>query len=596
MCGIAGIINKKENIQIKNILFDLLNSLKHRGPDDENIVEINKNTGFVHTRLSIIDLSNKGSQPMKNQKNGDYLSFNGEIYNHLFIREKLEDEFQEINWIGNSDTETLLKSLEYYGLEKTLQLIKGMYAFSYYDHQNNKIYLVRDNFGEKPLYYLENENYFVFSSEIKSFKCLEEFNLELDSKNLNKYLINGYLPNPFTMFKNIKKIPPGNILEINLLTNNIIIKKYFHIEDFFEKKTSFYSQESLTSDVESLLIRSVERQMISDRPIGIFLSGGVDSSLIASLAAKINPNVSTFTIGFENFYKNENLIASRISSELGLKHHSLTIKKSEIINLIENSLKNYDDPISDPVCLASNFISKFSKNKVDVALSGEGSDELCMSYDHYKHCLKINNLINNNIFKNKFTKNLIYLLDKSPESLKNFIKLFGYKNPYFSIKKLYNLTSSKDLNEFYNEFKSQYFDKIDNDQFSYLDINKNQINLMKIMQLNDIKYYLSDNILERVDRSAMKYGLETRCPFLDIDLYKYIIGLDQKYKTKYFKDKFIFKKILNKYLNPEIFNRKKQGFSIPISIWLKNELKDWSYEILKKENLIKIGIQNHKYV
>ena len=394
MCGFAGFINSEgfNSEKVASIAESMGDTIAHRGPDDSGIwVDSKAHIGFAHRRLSVLDLSAAGHQPMHSHSDRYVLVYNGEIYNHLQIRKELENYSRStINWVGRSDTETIIQSIELIGVKSTLEKISGMFAIAVWDKKYNKLFLARDRFGEKPLYYGWVNQSFVFCSELKALKKFPGFNNGVDREALEEYLQYCYVPAPKTIYEGIEKLLPGSLIEIQLYENRVNVSQpyeYWNLGNLIkEAQSNLITDEIESADiVENALEHSVSSQMLSDVPLGAFLSGGIDSSLIVSLMQKqsINP-IKTFTIGFDdgvfNYIGDESPFAKSVAKHLGTDHHELIVHSSDAQKVIPSLNEMYDEPFADSSQIPTHIVSKLAKEKVTVALSGDGGDELFNGY------------------------------------------------------------------------------------------------------------------------------------------------------------------------------------------------------------------------
>lgn len=609
MCGLVGFVSKNENHNSNlNILAKMSRSIYHRGPDDFGQYIYKNEIYLAHRRLSILDTSKNGSQPMQSQSGNFVIVFNGEIYNHLKIRNYLKT-FKNIQWKSLSDTETLLESFDLIGINETLKIISGMFSIVLLNKEENKLYLMRDRIGEKPLYYGYNNNSFFFGSELKVFKENKYIDLNINSLALSKFFKFGYVPSPLSIYKNIFKLPPGCYLEYHNIFSNFNkfeIKKYWDLNNY-KNDYSISNENKITNNIENLIENSVKEQLISDVPLGAFLSSGIDSSLIVSLMKKFKKNkVQTFSIGFNESEYNEAKNSKKIAKYLGTEHNELYIKPSDIFDFIPNLQKIYDEPFADSSQIPTYFVSNFAKKNVTVALSGDGGDELFGGYNRYLNSnkiLKLNNSIPN------FLKNiLIYFLKiLTPSQWNKFTfilsKLYLFPNISLGGDKIYKLidlikkNNVSDLYDYYISFWN-YEDEI------FIDKNNNNIINEKLnfyseedfineMMIIDLKSYLPDDILVKVDRASMSNSLETRAPFLQKDLVEYALKIQTKYKFNK-NNKIILRRILSKYLPENLYNLPKSGFSIPLDIWIRNDLKDWSHSLINSNHQKNFKIINYK--
>ncbi len=570
MCGIVGFQNfQKVSFNCENKLEEITKTLSHRGPDSYGFWKNNKeNIFFGHTRLSIIDLSLNGSQPMVSINGRYVIAFNGEIYNYKIIKKELEKKFH-VKFFNETDTTVLLESISNFGLKKTLRIIEGMYAFALFDKKDESTTLVRDRYGEKPLFYYFDEKYFVFASELKAIKkFFNKENLNIDNNSTKLYSCLGYIPAPLTIYKKTFKVLPAQIVKIK--NKKVICKeKYWTIKKDNSSIIDIHNFET-TND---LIEKSIKKLMIADVEVGCFLSGGVDSSLVASIMQKNSlKKIKTFTIGFNEKQFDESQYAKKIAKHLGTDHHELIISIDDMISHIENVYEIYDEPFGDSSFLPTNIVSKLASKSVKVVLSGDGGDEVFLGYNRYLFAKKIQRF--NRFIPLRVRKLLKYFLINIPSGMidnlsKPFEKKFGIQGFSHKIQKIANLMNYDDDIDFYKKLNL-----IDNQNLEFLQNFKlfNQLdNLIDSTQLNDINYYLPNDILTKVDRASMNNSLEVRAPFLDFILSDHIFKISNQSKMKNGNLKYILKQNLKRYVPDKLFDRPKMGFAIPLDVWLKKK-------------------------
>lgn len=618
MCGFFGCIHNG-NLNFNTKEFEnISNFINHRGPDDHGFYYYKKNDlnfKFSHKRLSIQDLSIEGKQPMFSYKNNYIILFNGEIYNHLKIREDLNKNYK-INWRGSSDTETLINFSEHNSIMDIVNQLKGMFSYVILDIKRNKIYFARDIAGEKPLYLSIKENYLSFSSDIKPIINIPTFNKEISLNSLNYFLKLNYIPSPNTIFKNIYKIPPASILEIDL--NIFKFKNLAYFNDLLNlpgiKLIKYWSltntnhnnlnnKNKLTA-LEDVLTNSVESQLISDAPLGAFLSGGIDSSLIVSIASKLKKNIDTFTIGYNFDDYDESKHAVKIAKHLNTNHTTHICTKKDVLEKIPFLNDAFTEPFADTSQIPTMLVSQIASRKVKVALSGDGGDELFCGYNRYIITNKIKNLLYFMPFSLRIK--LINLLELFPEKLLKVIlaritnqnidkKLQIYLDKIKLIKNNYDL-----YDQFITEWSSN--EGILNLRYNNTDYYKSHFsenedtNLVQNMMNTDFVTYLPDDILCKVDRASMYYSLETRAPYLDKNVIKFAKNLNIKDKINNKENKVLLRKLLSKYLPDHLIEKKKKGFGIPIGSWLKKDLVDFTHDSLSDKKLNNHGLLNNKIV
>ncbi|MDY0364513.1 MAG: asparagine synthase (glutamine-hydrolyzing) [Arcobacteraceae bacterium] len=590
MCGIVGFIDKSKNIDTIN---DMLEIQSYRGPDDSGVYFDEKSgVHFGHNRLSIQDLSSHGHQPFVSDCENYVIVFNGEVYNFKTIRVELEESGYK--FISNSDTEVILYSYKEWGI-KCIDKFIGMFAFAILDKLQNKLVLVRDRAGVKPLYYYTDENQFMFSSEIKSFHKHPDFEKEQNLEVLPYFFQFGYIPAPYTIFQNCYKLEAGHYLEFNIQHSTFNITKYWNVNDFYLQEKFTKSEDEILEDIEKILEDSITLRMVSDVPVGVFLSGGYDSSLVASiLAKKQGKKINTFTIGFDDEKYNEAKHAKNIAEFLWTNHTEYYMKNSDMLDLVESLPFYYDEPFGDSSALPTMIVSKLARQNVTVVLSADGGDEAFLGYSKYFFLNKFENIFSNNFKRNilkiglnLFSANLIeFINDRLPKNLKQT----NVKDKYTKFKRAIN---SETLEEMF-ENASSYVDKKEVEKF--LKVNKNNklfkkwekienIEFLNQMMAIDYKLLMNDDVLTKVDRASMSVSLEGREPLLDHRIIEYMarVPLNIKYKNK--QGKYLLREVLYKYLPKEMVDKPKSGFQIPLNEWLRGELKPLVLKYLDKDNL-----------
>ncbi|RXJ90613.1 asparagine synthase (glutamine-hydrolyzing) [Arcobacter sp. CECT 8983] len=578
MCGIVGFLDKEENIDVIN---DMLEIQSYRGPDDSGTFFDGKSgVHFGHNRLSIQDLTSHGHQPFISDCKNYVIVFNGEVYNFKTI--KIELKNLGYKFISNSDTEVMLYSYKQWGI-KCIDKFIGMFAFSILDKLQNKLFLVRDRAGVKPLYYYIHENEFIFSSEIKSFHKHPKFKKEQNLEVLPYFFQFGYIPAPYTIFKNCFKLEAGHYLELKIDNLEFKITKYWYVNDFYLKEKINKEEDQIIEDIENILDDAINLRMVSDVPVGVFLSGGYDSSLVASiLAKKQGKKINTFTIGFDDEKYNEAKHAKTIAEYLATNHTEYYMKNSDMLNLVEKLPFYYDEPFGDSSALPTMIVSKMARQSVTVALSADGGDEAFCGYSKYFFLNKFQNIFSNS-FKREVLKtglNLInsnsieYINEKLPKNLKQT----NIKDKYNKFKRAIN---SDSLEEMF-ENASSYVNKKEIKKF--LSISKNEklfkkwqnignIEFLNQMMAIDYKLFMNDDVLTKVDRATMSVSLEGREPLLDHRIIEYMARVPLNIKYKNNQGKYLLRQILYKYLPKNLVDKPKSGFTIPLNDWLRDELR-----------------------
>ena len=619
MCGIVGFYSKF-SFTFNNVIVKMHSAISHRGPDS-NGTWTDKNSGIVlgHQRLSIIDLSEAGNQPMKSNSGRFILTYNGEIYNHLEIRHELENSNFNIKWRGNSDTETLLEAIAFWGIEATLNKTVGMFAFGVWDKKNRSLTLVKDRMGEKPLYFgWQGEGInkvFLFGSELKALKVHPEFNGEINRNSTALQLRHNCIPAPYSIYKNIYKLLPGHYLQLN---ENDLKKGLLQSQKPYWLATKCaiegnnnqlkLSVSNIKKDLETHLKSSVKQQMISDVPLGAFLSGGIDSStVVALMQSQSNHPIKTFTIGFNESEYSEAQYAKKIAKHLGTDHTELYISPKTAMEVIPKLPMIYDEPFSDSSQIPTFLVSQLAKQQVKVALSGDGGDELFCGYNRYVMSKKFWNTFR--LMPLSFRKFIAHRIQSiSPKNLSKISKFLPGLNQYSNfgdkMHKGANALEAKSLYNLYYMLCSHWQDPTDvvvnsKEPSTLLTEFKPELtglNSQQQMMTLDLITYLPNDILVKVDRAAMASSLETRVPFLNHKLIEYVCKIPQSLKLRNGQGKWILKKILNQYVPKNLTERPKMGFEVPIDAWLRGPLRDWAESLLNEKKLQQEGYFNPKLI
>jgi len=608
MCGIAGFISNTSNsFEPSSVIQKMIDMIIHRGPDDSGIwVDERSQVALGHRRLSILDLSSAGHQPMISSCSRFILIFNGEIYNHLEVRVKLEATSQSLfNWRGHSDTETLLAAIAEWGLEKALKECIGMFAIALWDKQEEVLKLARDRLGEKPLYYGWQGDTFMFASELKALKAHPDFIGEINRKSLTLFLRYNYVPTPYSIYNDIKKLPSGNILKLSLKSKKLIslvpFWSFTNVAKTGQSKLLSCDDEEALSLLENSLGDAVEGQQLADVPLGAFLSGGIDSSLVVSMMQKrsILP-VKTFTIGFDESDYDEARYAKVVAKHLGTEHSELYISPNDALNVIPQLPLLYDEPFADSSQIPTFLVARMASSHVKVVLSGDGGDELFGGYNRYLWSRSIQNKTDwlpmsaRNILGSSLKKVSPQLWDKLNNSLSGFIpSQYTTSQVGDKIHKIAGLLSVENDLELYRGLVSQWQNPIDlviGGSEENTDIISEPIDMIfkdtehRMMFMDSITY-LPDDILCKVDRAAMGVSLETRIPFLNHKVVELAWRLPLHMKIRNGQGKWLLRELLFKHVPRKFIERPKQGFSLPIAEWLRGPLREWAEELLNESRL-----------
>jgi len=607
MCGIAGYIGEIKNPS--DCLTKMAQAINHRGPDSNGLWIGQEGIGLAHTRLSILDLSTAGHQPMHSVSGNYVLIFNGEIYNHEYLRSELES-ISNRNWLGHSDTETLLASIEEWGIEDTLAKVKGMFAIALWDKKSKNLYLSCDRIGEKPLYYGWVNQQFVFASELKSIKQFPAFKNKIDRNSLAMFLRFNSIPAPYSIYENIYKLEPGQIIKIHSKSKRVQKNSFWSIEEVYKNgnmnKFTGTSKEAVDK-LEHLLSSAVSSQMQSDVPLGAFLSGGIDSSTIVSLMQSFsNSKVNTFTIGFNSKDYDEAKHAAKVAKYLGTDHYDKYVTDSDALNVIPNLPNIYDEPFADSSQIPTFLVSEFAKQKVTVALSGDAGDELFGGYNRYIFSEKTLNTIFKapSIIKQLISKSIFSISEEKWSSLLSSHLNNRFANIGNKIYKTADILSSKNIRDLHLKLVSQIYNPTEwlknaNEYKSKLNddiVRFEELNSIESMMAYDLISYLPTDILTKVDRAAMSVSLETRIPFLDLDVIEFSASLPVEFKIRNGVSKWALREVLYRYVPKDLIERPKMGFGVPLAEWLRGPLKDWAESLLDEKRLQQEGFFNVEFV
>ena len=604
MCGFVGIVSRKNNLTIEMIT-NMTRSLHHRGPDSNGTwINSNDTVAMGHTRLSILDLSDAGSQPMYSFSKRYVICFNGEIYNHHDIREELISRNRHMSFIGNTDTETLLTGFEYWGVKETISKSVGMFGFSVYDFHTNTLTIGRDRFGEKPVYYGWQDDCFFFGSELKAIRACNLFRPEVSKEALGLYMQFGYVPGPYAIYKNVFKLNPGTLLHIYISDNcRENAEKYWSLSD--DVHIGFNDPFS-GSDAEAIdllgakLTAAIKGQQLSDVPVGAFLSGGIDSSLIVSIMqAQSSVPINTFTIGFKEKQYNEAGHAKKVAKYLHTNHTELYLGSSEVLTVIPQLPTLYDEPFADSSQLPTFLVSQLARQNVTVCLSGDAGDEIFGGYNRYNQAVKF--VGKYSVGRHLLSKVLLGITPLQINSLYELVKVFLPKslnssNPGMHLHKLAGILELDNEWDIYHRLvsiiaKPSHIVK----GYKQIEINHHfndipsRMSFAEKMMYTDAITYLCDDILCKVDRAAMGVSLETRVPFLDHRVTSFAWSLPLKMKIREGNGKWILRQLLYRHVPKELVDRPKIGFGLPLDLWLRGPLRDWVESLINKKEIEQQG-------
>ena len=610
MCGIAGFIaTRMFSRSSDEIIREMTNAIVHRGPDaGGQWLDNSVGVALGHRRLSILDLSPEGSQPMVSCSGRYVIVFNGEVYNYRDIRKEL-DGVEARPWRGHSDTEVMLAAIEYWGIEGALKRFVGMFAFALWDREVRTLTIVRDRLGEKPLYYGWCNGTFLFASELKSLRVHPLFTSDIDRDALALFLRHGYIPAPFSIYDGIQKLLPGTYLTVKAGTPNEDAPiAYWNAREVahagIANPFGGNDQEAI-DQLEMLLKRSVRQQMVADVPLGAFLSGGIDSTtIVALMQAQSSTPVRTFTIGFHEKGYNEAEQAKAVARHLGTNHTELYVTPQQALDVIPRLPYLYDEPFSDSSQIPTFLISEMTRKHVTVSLSGDAGDELFGGYTRYLLCERLWRIIG--WFPVGVRAGMASLLSASPTALLDtgFLWLrpvwerYGRPGtPSAKIRALMDILPASNPEQLYRRMVSHWKDPAAivigaNEPLTALSDETRHLSkgmlVDKLMYL-DLMSYLPDDILVKVDRASMGVSLETRVPMLDHRVVEYALSLPSSLKIRQGVTKWPLRQVLYRYVPQELMERPKMGFGVPIDSWLRGPLREWADALLDEDRLRQEG-------
>jgi asparagine synthase (glutamine-hydrolysing) len=618
MCGITGFWNKHSQSEgdSENLIRKMTASLSHRGPDDACIWNHQrKGLALGHQRLAIQDLSPAGRQPMHSNSGRYVIVYNGEIYNTHQLKAELEKNSSvSRNWKGHSDTEVLLASVETWGLKSAVSRFIGMFAFALWDKAEGVLHLVRDRLGIKPLYYGKSGNTFLFGSELKALKEHPDFEGEIDRNVLGLFFRHNYIPAPYTIYQKFRKLEPGTILSLSGADSSVKLTTYWDAWEAINKARSSPfcgSYEDAVEELEHLLSDSIKSRMLSDVPLGAFLSGGIDSSLVVALMQKQSSRpVRTFSIGFEDTGYDEAPFAKEVADHIGTDHTELYVTPKQAQEVIPRLATIYDEPFSDSSQIPTFLVSELAKKHVTVALSGDGGDELFNGYSRYRLADMTWNRIRRLPRFLKFP--LQHLIGAIPEQALNLLyRPFAplmpgslrLRNPGKNLHTLGQLMRTSDERSLYLNMVSHFKNPADivagvTEPLTKLTQTDQPegLNFNEWMMAQDLVSYLPDDILTKVDRASMAVSLEARVPLLDHRVVEFAWSLPNEWKCLGKDSKRILKDVLYQHVPQKLLDRPKVGFGVPINQWLKGPLRDWAESLIGENRLRQEGFLDVHFV
>lgn len=606
MCGIAGMLSPRESNNYDAVI-EMARTLDHRGPDERGAwYDPANGIALSHTRLSIIDLSPQGNQPMISHSGRYVLVYNGEIYNFQHIRRELEKQ-GDITWRGHSDTEVLITAIEKWGLQKVLDQSDGMFAFALWDKKHQRLTFVRDRVGEKPLYIGWLGGNIVFASEMKAFHKLPQWHRDINRKSLGYLLRFGYVPAPLSIYEGIYKLFPGHSITLESDDCQTVPA----VEDFMNRCKCYWNLPAHASSaverssdmdpsmaidrLERLLTESIRLRMVADVPIGALLSGGIDSSIVTAIMQRISPKpVKTFTIGFSESELDEARHAKSVAAHIGSDHTEIFLSHRDALDLITRLPEIYDEPFADPSQIPTVLVSRVARQKVTVALSGDGGDELFSGYARYWAGLRIWPVIKwlPSVLRLKIGQ----LLASGSKSVAQSMFQYNPNKITHRIWRLGRRVSAEDFESFYANLQSLSLCQTAASSWPTglplvrrTETPLSAMNIEQRMMLFDQCSYLPDDILVKTDRASMSASLELRVPLLDHKLVEFAWSLPSHLRRKGENGKQLLRQLLYRYVPRKLVERPKKGFEIPQDKWLRGPLREWMLDLLAPSSILKDG-------
>ena len=606
MCGIAGFWGKR--ITQRQTAEGMAHQIQTRGPDDAGVwVDYEAGFALAHRRLSILDVSTAGHQPMESQCGGYVLVYNGEIYNHMDLRAELEQDAGGYPWRGHSDTETLLAGIAYWGVERCLEKLNGMFAFALWDRDRKQLTLARDRMGEKPLYYGHSDGVFLFGSELKALQAHPSWKGVICTEALDLFTRYGYVPTPWSIYQGIKKLPPAHFVVISDSGQSICQPQFYW--DLAAIAQSSYASEpassnELTDELDGLVLDAVGRQMAADVPLGAFLSGGYDSTLVvAAMQFQSERPVQTFSIGFHEAAYNEADHAKAVANHLGTSHTELYVTPDEAMSVIPQLPGIYDEPFADSSQIPTFLVSKLAREHVTVSLSGDGGDELFYGYGRYEFTYQTWNKLRR--FPRPMRRALATMMRHSPGlALERAQELLPEKlrvaHLADRLPKMADLLASESGKDFYRSLVSgplRHASLVRGNESPETILDKQAkslgpLELREWMMYIDQVTYLPNDILTKVDRASMAVSLEARVPLLDHRLVEFAWRVPTEYKYRDGQGKWLLRQVLYLYVPRALMDRPKMGFGVPIEHWLRGPLREWAEALLDERRIRQEGFFN----
>lgn len=609
MCGIVGYWPTTGVTNALGVTRQMIETLRHRGPDGDGLWQDGvEGPVLAHARLAIVDLSPAGAQPMHSATGRFCISFNGEIYNHAEIRSRLERENLVVaQWRGHSDTETLLAAIEAWGLEGALDAATGMFAVALWDGLQRRLTLVRDRFGEKPLYYAMTRSGLVFASELKALMQSGLIERRLSRDAAAAMLRFNNIPAPQTVFEDVFKLSPGHLIDFGAPTRPNAPRAYWQAITAWQRGQTFSgSDPEAVHELERRLSSAIGDQMVADVPLGAFLSGGIDSStVVALMQAQSARPVKTFSIGFDDPAYNEADAAKAVAAHLGTEHTELYVTPQDALGVIPHLATMYCEPFADSSQIPTHLVARMARKHVTVALSGDGGDEVFGGYNRYLFGPGLQRRIAS--IPRPLRRALARLIDALPPQRWDTVvgviekllpSTWRFKDAGDKLAKLARALPARNAAELYESFISQWptptsavpgsVDRRASPEWHALGLQG--LSFAEQMMIQDVLGYLPGDILTKVDRAAMSVSLEGRIPFLDHHLYEFAATLPMRFKVRDGVTKWLLRQVLYRHVPQGLIDRPKVGFGIPLDRWLRGDLRDWAESLLSRQSLAAVGM------
>jgi len=606
MCGVAGLLGASGEVNPEDIARRMADAIQHRGPDDWGVWgDRTAGLALAHRRLSIIDLSAAGHQPMSSPSGRYTITYNGEIYNFAELRQALEERAgAALPWRGHSDTEVLLAAIEAWGLQGALRRCVGMFAVAVWDREQRVLSLARDRMGEKPLYYGWWNGMFLFASELRAMRAIPGFRPNIDRRSLSLFMCHGDVPAPRTVYEGFFKLPPGNILTLpadhHEDRGRVDLEPYWTLAETLNRPQFRGSSQEALERLDQLMRQAVGLQMVADVPVGAFLSGGIDSSLtVALMQATSSRPVQTFSVGFGEAEFNEAPHAAAVAAQLGTEHHELIVTASDALKVLSDLPRIWDEPFADSSQIPTAILSAFTRKSVTVSLSGDGGDELFGGYNRYREALLLERLPLKGLLRRMLPlapAAAVAAIRTIPHPLTRRITVKRLQLLHEVLAASEGLDRSDRYMEFFTQARRNRRLVVDDGQPPYplLDFKPpRQTDPLTTLCAIDALTYLPDDILVKVDRAAMAVALETRVPMLDHRVVEFAFSLPDSLKVRDGKAKWPLRQLLYRHVPEAMVDRPKMGFGIPLAEWLRGPLKEWASDLLADDVLAREGLLEH---